>query len=485
LVAFIIYQAVSSGFDLKETIAEYFPAPGYSNNDYGDHFFKPADAKLINKRIGALEEVVNSIEKRISGIVPDTIDQMKKILPDYLAVKKDRYGNLIIPEDFWAALQDKIRADDTLLKERINDPIDVGNGKDTVNHKELAKEVEKAAKSAWDKYMKHNANNLQNILNAKLTEKFPKLLAENGVATRDEVLELIRANWEDNSEDLSTAFGQLNKKVDSTTKAIEKLQRNPGTMTREEVTTIATDVLKKLIPHAQLEALAKANLKGATQNSLARPNHFSLATGAIVDPVITSPTYIFPGSDVWFPTRWMRAFIGNPVRQPNPARAALTRWEEYGDCWCAASTNSLGFGPSIGVITANNIFPDQIVVEHIPSTATLQPGSAPREMELVAYIGDLETYNAVKTASEGLFPDEAAELEHPYRYVRIATWTYDISGESVQSFPVQVDTRALGADANKFIIRAKNNWGVDETVPYTCLYRIKVHGEVLPVAPNV
>ncbi len=76
-------------------------------------------------------------------------------------------------------------------------------------------------------------------------------------------------------------------------------------------------------------------------------------------------------------------------------------------------------------------------------------------------------------------PGEEGETTLPYKYVRIASWTFNIESHSVQAFTVQVDMRSFGADTSHLVVRAKNNWGGDD-VPYTCLYRIRVHGDIVP-----
>jgi hypothetical protein len=63
-------------------------------------------------------------------------------------------------------------------------------------------------------------------------------------------------------------------------------------------------------------------------------------------------------------------------------------------------------------------------------------------------------------------------------YVRIATWTYNLeSSDNIQAFPVQLDMKDLSTHTDKLIVRALNNWG-DGKVDYTCLYRVRVHGEI-------
>jgi hypothetical protein len=129
---------------------------------------------------------------------------------------------------------------------------------------------------------------------------------------------------------------------------------------------------------------------------------------------------------------------------------------------------------------ASKVYPDQVVVEHISPSAALEPGAAPKEMELLAYIGDMDSYNSVKAMSDSIFGvDPDSEMQHAYGFVRIASFTYDIeSNQNVQAFPVQLDMKALGAYTNKIIVRSKSNWG-GENVGYTCIYRIRLHGEIV------
>jgi SUN domain-containing protein 1/2 len=62
-------------------------------------------------------------------------------------------------------------------------------------------------------------------------------------------------------------------------------------------------------------------------------------------------------------------------------------------------------------------------------------------------------------------------------YIRIASFQYDIhSPNNVQTFPVDGEIRTLGIDFGVVVLVIKSNWGMDE---YTCLYRIRVHGQTM------
>ena len=174
----------------------------------------------------------------------------------------------------------------------------------------------------------------------------------------------------------------------------------------------------------------------------------------------------------------MRWLIGNSIPVPNSPDTALMKWEEHGDCWCSPS-NADGFGPSLAVIMGSSIYPEQIVVEHIMSSASLEPGAAPKDMEILAWIPDSELFQAVSKMSDNIFNDDTVEPLRADNFVRIATFTYDIDAqENIQGFQTQLDMKALGAHTNKIIVRSKNNWS-DGHVDYTCLYRVRVHGDVV------
>lgn len=269
-------------------------------------------------------------------------------------------------------------------------------------------------------------------------------------------------------------MSEMKRKLTHATQQISKLQHD----FKDESKAIAYEVLKKFIPSGQIDALAASNLKSNLNYGLTRLNHFSKGTGAVIDPEYTSPQYVFPSMNVWFPKRTMRWLIGNSIPVPNSPDTALMKWEEHGDCWCSPS-NADGFGPSLAVIMGSSIYPEQIVVEHIMSSASLEPGAAPKDMEILAWIPDSELFQAVSKMSDNIFNDDTVEPLRADNFVRIATFTYDIDAqENIQGFQTQLDMKALGAHTNKIIVRSKNNWS-DGHVDYTCLYRVRVHGDVV------
>ncbi|KAH7355175.1 hypothetical protein BKA65DRAFT_475633 [Rhexocercosporidium sp. MPI-PUGE-AT-0058] len=429
----------------------------------------PTDIQSISRRLNELEYKVFHLSSRHSDLDPKALKTIQNMLPDFLVVKKDKYGNNVIPDNFWHALRDKIREEDIFSHGPIDSSkLSSGGIKDF-------KDLEKETQKLWDKYIKGNQAQLGDLNDDYIVRKFPHLLEQNHIISKTEVLHLIRQSWEENRLEVRSEMGDMKKKLNHATQQITKLQHD----FKDESKAIAYDVLKKFIPSGQLDALAAANLKSNLNYGLTRVNYLSKGTGAIVDAHYTSPQYVFPSMDVWLPKRTMRWLIGNSIPVPNSPDTALMKWDEHGDCWCSPSQDADGFGPSLAVIMGSSIYPDQVVVEHIAPTASLEPGAAPREMELLAHIPDPELYQAVAKMSTNIFTDDSVEPLRADGFVRIATWTYDLDTlENIQGFPVQLDMKALGAHTNKVIVRSKNNWG-DGQVDYTCLYRVRVHGEVV------
>lgn len=175
-------------------------------------------------------------------------------------------------------------------------------------------------------------------------------------------------------------------------------------------------------------------------------------------------------------SKLLRSLVYRPIPVPNPPEFALSRWEEHGECWCSPLNSNEGLWPTLGVIVSNDIYPDQVVVEHIPMTASLEPGSAPKEMELWVYIEDPVTRAAIESRTMDFFHTE----KDPRNLVQIGSWTYDTeSMQDIQSFPLQIDLKMFEGRSytNNLVVRVTSNWGGDR-VNYACLYRVRVNGKV-------
>ncbi|KAL4887309.1 hypothetical protein BJY04DRAFT_175597 [Aspergillus karnatakaensis] len=238
-----------------------------------------------------------------------------------------------------------------------------------------------------------------------------------------------------------------------------------------------------------------------------RTNFLALGHGVIIDPYKTSPSLGVPRT--WFQRFYMWIARGKHI-QTQPPLAALTPWEDFGECWCSAPRKGMS---QIGILLGRRMIPEDVVVEHMPKSATLTPEVAPKHMELWAryrYVGkDARPYRRSVASLLRNFPDNISgqdpldpdskklrgpvmealrmawkgepdsafaddELLGPH-YYRIAKWTYDINdGNHVQTFPVNARIDSDQVRVDKVIFRVNSNWGSNAT----CIYRLKMYGKL-------
>ena len=450
----------------KHNIAQFFPSGS---------IFSPDDINDLRSRVTIAEREIFKLKQR-TDIDKKTLEKLENMLPNFIVGTKDKHGDFVLPNSLWGAIHDKILSDETLVFDQ-SDAVRKSGEKAITS----SKDIEKAFGKKWEKFVKENEVKAKALTSDFVDQRFHTLLESafksNILIRKSEVLERVQENWKENQAEIKVEMDTITRELNRVTRAVTKLEHSPASHTKAEIQTIAKDVFSKMLPHAQLRALASSNVKSNLNHGLTRLNHLSPGTGAVIEPHFTSPNFVFPGNEASLLKRTYRGLLQNPIPQPKPPVEALVKWEEHGDCWCSPTNDAQGLVTSLGVITGSNIFPEEVVVEHIISTAALEPGATPKEMELLAYIPEPDTFLAAKSASDELFPEDAEDdVDLPYRFVRVATWTYDInSPNNVQAFPVQLDLKAFSAHTNKIIIRSKNNWG---GVDYTCLYRVRVHGEV-------
>ncbi|KAI1977625.1 hypothetical protein LOZ53_000254 [Ophidiomyces ophidiicola] len=270
-------------------------------------------------------------------------------------------------------------------------------------------------------------------------------------------------------------------------------------MSRE--VALLKDEWNKRLPHI------KQAIWPAVDESLVphKINWFSTGVGALVDPYLTTkirPSLLARGAD---------KAVGR--KKTNPPIAALTRWEEHGDCWCVHNHPD---EVQLAVLLGRPLVPDEVVIEHIQKEATLEPESAPRDMELwVEFFGRSTSMNSPtahhepspasmklaesiplnKVFSEPLSelqrddilstlrlvypnePETAYSLDEDLgrSFYRIGKFQYNINAkQNIQKFQLDVVIDLPDIRAKKAVVRIKSNWGSSNT----CLYRVKLHGHV-------
>ena len=227
-----------------------------------------------------------------------------------------------------------------------------------------------------------------------------------------------------------------------------------------------------------------------SKDILARPDYAHHSNGAFIIPTLTSPTYELR------PTTLRGLIFGRLSGTPFPIGRsplnALHHDVHSGYCWPFAGTEG-----QLAVSLAVPIYITDVTIDHVAKEVALDIRSAPREMEVWGLvegkdnIAKLNAWNIekAKRKEEAKERGEEVEAEEEYPktlpkaqpYIRVASFRYDINApNNVQTFPVLQEIRDLGVDFAVVALRVKNNWGKNEL---TCLYRLRVHGEMLGEKP--
>ena len=233
------------------------------------------------------------------------------------------------------------------------------------------------------------------------------------------------------------------------------------------------------------------------KDTIARPDFALHSSGAKTIPSLTSPTFEIRPSNIR--SQLVGLVTGNGYAIGRPPVTALHHELHNGHCWPFAGTEG-----QLAVALAAPVYISDVTIDHVAKEVAFDMRSAPRDMEVWGMvegkdnIAKVKTWQAEKAArkaearklakEQGVpFVEDGDDVPYPKtlprspQYIRIANFTYDIhSPRHIQSFPVDKAIRDLGVDFGIVVLRIMSNWGRDE---YTCLYRLRVHGQRMGETP--
>ncbi|KAI1497491.1 hypothetical protein F5X99DRAFT_396837 [Biscogniauxia marginata] len=417
------------------------------------------------------------------------VKDLENNLPEKIHVEVDKNGKPRISQDFWHAFRDQIKADDIILtleeaknrapaisdthwlavKSRLEEsgfstPCKDSTGKPCVSAKDVDSLVENKLSQSWENWVRQNNHSLKQLV--------------SGVAvTKDDFLKLFKVEAEAYQREIRAELEGLDARIKNLVKEASKLREvpvSPGGMTKPEVQALIEAAVAKAISSAKLDAIANGRIRGHASDMLFNQvNFFAIGAGAVIDPHLSSTAWEVP-KHLYKSKKW----LDSESYKPQPRRTVLLPWSEEGECFCAAP-DLKGYGQgtnNISVLLTRNIIPQHLVVEHILPGSTLNPGAMPRDIEVWAYIEELNLRTEVQVFSQTQFPDTPREEILDEGWMKIGQFTYKNKhhGDGIQVFKISDELTRMGAITDHIMVRAINNYGAD----HTCFYRLRLYGTV-------
>jgi SUN domain-containing protein 1/2 len=382
-----------------------------------------AEAYKANGEDHLLWGRMSQIEQRNIKRMEDmrsTFEELKQELPDLMVVKRHEDGSSEISDDFWRALTSKAKSSVR------SDP-------------------------EWASFLVGTREKLDELFDNQAHHDRKHMEAWPQAVSREEFMSHIEAKYQNITL-------EVDKKIEE---AIRTQATQIKALVKEETKTA-------MMAQLRLSALAEANLVANYQLRFNRPNYFSPGLGTVVDPALSSVTFNnAPGAIATI----ARRFSWTAAR--NPPMAALTKWEEPGDCWCSAPSKTEDGGPQAQLVVnlARPVTPKQVTIEHIPMS--MMPArnisNAPRDIELwVQTDKPINPYYSHRhVACKG---DGPQVLQGQVGWKCLGAFKYNIHGSNhLQTFDLSGEP---SEPIQRAVVRVTSNWGAS----HTCLYQVRLHG---------
>lgn len=364
-------------------------------------------------------EIFDNYTRRFSKIdaqntdMHATLDELRQKLPDVMMVRQHKDGRTEITDDFWHALIKKASSSE-------KDPV-------------------------WHDYLQQSKSRLLAMMDSPV-QASPKAKSWPQAISRDEFV-----------KEMEQHYQTLRPRVET---QIKEALRTLG----EELKGKAqAEARKTAMASIRLQSLAQTNLLANYELHMKQPNYFSIGLGAYVDATYTSTTFTQALNS------WVDYIYTPTALRRNPPAAALVKWEEAGDCWCAAPSENKDGQLQLAITMEQPIFPKKLTIEHVPKSMVPRRkiDRAPRDVELW-----VQTDGAITSTTYSGSPPYCDPLPSGYEAWRcMGRFRYDIHGDNhVQTFDIGSVTEL---PVRKTLLRVANNWGAE----HTCLYRVRLHGD--------
>lgn len=448
--------------------------------------------------------------QKSSQMYEGSVKKLEELMPQVVHMEV-RNGKPAIPDDFWHALQDLIKADEDVVSiqgSRTGPRFASGKHWDAVlTHINDDLDSGHRLSAAWEGWLKTNRMkvlsalqldekpptpsidaNMKDALNQLVKERLQGPDLTETVVTRDEFVRHIRGEFATHRQEVRSEMKELDTKLEARLQqALKAAENAPAPLSAREVKQMVRDAVHEELSKAQLGALARGGIHRSWAADLRhRVNFFAVGTGAVVNPLKSSPTYM-PQRAPLGSRSWLS--FGKRAA-PLPYNSVLLPWDDSGDGWCGANTvdrHGKPNGVALSIQLGRSITPEHIVVEHILPDATLEPDARPREIELWAQVDGVELQQRLLDFAASHFPPRPGDGEVPpvaeakcdgtecfYLIGRFEYESNPLHG-GVFVHKLSDELGLLGVETDHVRVVATSNYGDADK---TCFYRLRLYGEV-------
>jgi len=387
------------------------------------------------------------------------IKSIQDWLPPQLAVRVNpKTKKIEATPEFWTALRG-VFADRTEMEKSV-----ASQASKIADAKVVQKEI------SWHEFLKGNEEAIKGFVKVQMDEKWNQAGEEGVIVSRDYFMEILK-------DQVASLHGDMEGKMKG---LMDKFEKSSKENLSKAVAT-AEAMIKRVkksgggkgdLSSEAMERIVETAIHKYATDTLAKPDYALYSSGARINPLLTSPTYFHSPKSV-IKRLGSYVFGGAGATWGHQPAMALFQDTNVGMCW--AFPGDHGY---LGIRLSEPVLISDVSVEHVHRDVSKNIGSAPRQWSLYGLVTDESARSQIESIASGLY-DSSPSSNLPRGYTLLVRGDYNINddeGKTIQTFPFPMAIKRLNIPIEQVVFAVGSNWGNNE---YTCLYRIRVHGQGL------